>query len=285
MKNRNEIKSEKVTGWMYYNHAAVPTCAPHEEADIIPIEDGRIWTRNGKKPLLARWTSDFDCGRETGWWYVIKEAPFDINSIKAKRRYEINKGIKNFEVRKIENPAEYAEKIYDIAKDAFENYPDKYKPTTSREAYISKVEKWDDGCVFGAFDRESGELAAFAKLRNGNGFYDFEVLKAKRCFEKLGVNAAMVYNILTEFQDELSEGIYICDGQRSIRHETNFQDWLEKYFGFKKAYCTLNVEYNPKIKAIVKILYPIRKLLVPFENITIVYNIMSVLKMEEFVRE
>lgn len=44
------------------------------------------------KPYLARWTSSFDCGHETNWWYVIKDTPFDINELKKKRRYEIRKG-------------------------------------------------------------------------------------------------------------------------------------------------------------------------------------------------
>lgn len=30
-------------GWKYYNHAAIPTTAPHEEPNIIPIKDGSIW--------------------------------------------------------------------------------------------------------------------------------------------------------------------------------------------------------------------------------------------------
>ena len=55
----------------------------------------------GGIPLLARWTSDWDCGYETEWWYCIKDTPFDISTLKSKRRYEINKGNKNFEVREI----------------------------------------------------------------------------------------------------------------------------------------------------------------------------------------
>ena len=82
-----------IEGWRYYNHAVVPTCAPHENANLSPIIDGSIWSIKGA--LLARWTSEFDCEQETNFWYIIKDCPFDISSLKAKRRYEINKGLKN----------------------------------------------------------------------------------------------------------------------------------------------------------------------------------------------
>ena len=81
----------RINGWEYYNHAAVPTVAPHEEPNLQPVEDNSIWKIDGGMPLLARWTTDFDCGSETNWWYVIKDTPFDINALKSKRRYEIKR--------------------------------------------------------------------------------------------------------------------------------------------------------------------------------------------------
>jgi hypothetical protein len=68
-----------IDGWKYYNHAMIPTTAPHEIPDLTPIKSGSIWNRLREgMPLLARWTSDFDCGYETEWWYCIKDSPFDI---------------------------------------------------------------------------------------------------------------------------------------------------------------------------------------------------------------
>lgn len=93
--------------WKYYNHAIIPAVEPHEKPDLSCIKDRTIW-KVGGIPFLARWTTDYDCGCETSWWYVIKDTPFNIATLKAKRRYEINKGKKNFEVRRI-NPSEYVE--------------------------------------------------------------------------------------------------------------------------------------------------------------------------------
>ena len=71
-------------GWRYYNHAVIPSSPPNAPLNLTPLEDGSIW-KIGKTPLLARWTTNFDCGYETNWWYVIKDTPFDINVLKAKR--------------------------------------------------------------------------------------------------------------------------------------------------------------------------------------------------------
>lgn len=41
----------QVEGWRYYNHAMVPTTAPHETPDMRPIESGAIW----KGGVLLYW--------------------------------------------------------------------------------------------------------------------------------------------------------------------------------------------------------------------------------------
>lgn len=37
----------KQVDWKYYNHAAIPTTAPHETPDMAPIVDGSIWKIGG----------------------------------------------------------------------------------------------------------------------------------------------------------------------------------------------------------------------------------------------
>ncbi len=37
----------QIDGWKYYNHAIIPTTAPHEEPNMIPINDGSIWRIGG----------------------------------------------------------------------------------------------------------------------------------------------------------------------------------------------------------------------------------------------
>lgn len=84
--------------WIYYNHAMIPTTAPNEPVDTSCIEDKSIWKEN-KRAILARWTSDFDCGYETEWWYIIKDAPFEEDALSASTRRHIRQALKKVEVK------------------------------------------------------------------------------------------------------------------------------------------------------------------------------------------
>lgn len=274
-----------MTGWKYYNHSAIPTCAPHEIPDLASIKNGHIWknVRGEGMLLLARWTTNFDCGYETNWWYVIKDTPFDITALKAKRRYEINKGNKHFEVRRMLKPTDFADELYQVQIEAFSAYPAKYRPIVNKEQFKIDITQWESEKVYiyGAFSREDGRLCGYALIKEEGHVLYFNVLKTCPDREKYGVNAAIVSKILLDFNDKLCELHYICDGTRSILHETAFQDYLEKYFGFRKAYCKLNIEYNPKIKWLILMMFKFRKFFRKFDHIGIVHKMNGVFSMQE----
>lgn len=94
----------------------------------------------------------------------------------------------------------------------------------------------------------------------------------------------MVAGIVEDYNDRIGKNFYINDGARSISHETAFQDYLEKYFGFRKAYCKIHIAYNPSIKLVIKMLFPFRKMLRRFDEVGFVHQINSVLYMEELCR-
>lgn len=266
--------------WKYYKHALLPDVAPHEKIEIASVKK-IFWKKYDGFPLFARWISDFDCNQSTSWWYCIKDTPFDINELKAKRRYEINKGKKNFEVKRI-NPAEFKEELYSIQIKALEAYPKKYRPKLEKNSFISQIDNWEY-IVMGAFYRETNVLCGYALLKNNGRSIDFSVLKVMPDFEKAGINAAIVGKICVEFDEELRNGIYINDGSRPVLHETNFQDYLIKYFGFRKAYCRLHIKYRFPINLVIKMLYPIRRILK--SKTPLLNKLYSVLMMEQYRRE
>lgn len=236
---------------------------------------------------MARWTTEFDCGYETNWWYVIKDNQFDINALKAKRRYEINKGNRNFHVKEI-NPKEYVDDLYTIFIEAFESWPSKYRPRFSRgdaEELAEKLSEDSSMICYGAFYRENGELCGFMQAPTHETYAELQVQRVKPKYEKFQINAALVYRLLEDNSEKLESGnFYILDGARSINHETNFQDYLEKYFGFRKVYCKLHIQYNSKMKWLIILLFPFRKLLRKLDSIGMVHQINSVMKMEEICR-
>ena len=207
----------------------------------------------GKQPLFARWTTDFDCGYETDWWYIIKDDKFDIGSLKAKRRYEINKGKKNFEVKEI-RADEYTDEIYEITATVYQQYPASYRPVIHEEKFKESLTGWEKFKVYGAFHKETGKLCGYAWLKVYDSYADFCVLKVLPAYERLGINAAIVEKIVVDFNSKLGNNFYICDGARALLHETAFQNYLEKYFGFRKAYCNLQMKYRFPIAIIVRVI-------------------------------
>ena len=272
-----------VEGWSYYHHAMVPTAAPHEAVNLQPVEDGTIWKSEKGRVLLARWTSDFDRVSESGWWYVILDHPFDICRLKSKRRYEINKGCENFDVRKI-CPSDYKEDLFQVTQANYQSYPEKYRPTVQRETFLPSVDNWT-GNFYGGFHRETGRLCSYAKITINGNCANLVILRTDPAWEKLRINAAMVCQIVSDYGDFIRNGGYICDVSRSIAHETAFQDYLEKYFQFRKAYCKLHIRYSPAMKLAVSLLYPFRGQLRGLDENKLIHQINGILKMEEIVRQ
>ena len=146
---------------------------------------------------------------------------------------------------------------------------------------------WNFYKVYGAYSVEDNSLCGYACLNRRNlegNHINFTLMKAIPDKEKFGLNAAMVNKILVDHEEFLNSGGYICDGARSINHETAFQDYLEKYFGFRKAYCNLHVVYRPPVRVLINMMYPFRKLLKKFSSARIVGKLNALLKMEEIKR-
>ena len=107
---------------LQYSYGTVrPNCGPNKAylaADAI--QNKEIWKKYSHA-FRAEYASDWDCGVESSYWYVIKDVPFDVNALKAKRRYEITKGNRNFAVRRI-NVKDELDGMYDVYTEAIIGY-------------------------------------------------------------------------------------------------------------------------------------------------------------------
>ena len=151
-----------------------------------------------------------------------------------------------------------------------------------KEEFEKNALSWQDSTVFAAFSKEDGLLYGFAVVKEYENYARGSHMRTDPGKEKEGINAAVLYGILDEMIDRLGKGYYFSNGERSVRHETAFQDYMEKYFGFRTAYCKLNVRYRPGVGFAVKVLYPFRKL---FKCRTgLGSQVAAVLRMEEIRR-
>ena len=270
--------------WRYYNHAIIPTIAPHERVDERPLQNGDLWKAVKENPLLARWTSDFDCQEQTGWWYIIKDKPFDIMETKKNYRRKIRKGMKNFDIRIID-PTQYAEELYQVEAETVASYPAYCRPTLDHDQFVAELKDRRQGVTIAAFSKEDNSLAGYCYDIVCDGYIFAALQSAKPSQEKKHLNAALIFGELDYFRKELEKGVYIMAGERTVYHPTNFQDYLEKNFGFRKAYCRLHVQYRQGIKQIVACLYPLRRLIKRLSGIKLFGLINGVLKMEEIARQ
>lgn len=164
----------------------------------------------------------------------------------------------------------------------------------TKEQFIRSVEPWHhydktvggerEMLVYGAYDEE-GRMCGYAHLVKYKDHCSFSTLKTRPSSESKGINAAICNQILKDLEEDLSRNVFfISDGARNLFHQTHFQDYLQKYFGFRKAYCRLNVVYRPLFGFLVKMLYPMRSFFRKLDVNKYVHMVNAVLLAEEISR-
>ena len=266
----------------------MPTTAPQVEPDVSWIRNKKVWKEfaGGKYPLLVRWVTDFDCGQETEWWHCIKDEPFDIANIPAKKRYEISKGLKNVDVRII-MPGEYAEELAEVQCKARIHYGETLDYAEEKEAIrksFTEDPEIENAEYIGAFLKETGELVGYGIYEIHEDWVLQSVIKTDPDYLKCNTNAALVAFALERYFGDGFSIKYLTNGTKNVLHETNYHEYLMKYFGFRKAYCRLHIKYRGWVGAVVAVLYPFRKLFYKMKGRGPVRMVRAVLKMEEIHR-
>lgn len=274
--------------WEYYNHALIPTTAPHIEPDTSWMGERKRWEElaDGRHPLFARWMTDFDCHEETEWWCLIKDTPFDMMSLKSNRRSLITRGLKRVDVRVIV-PSEYAEQMANVLIKAWRSYDEKYEEGSDRKNLTNDFRKLTRENLgnteyLGAFLKDTDILIGYSIYNLHEDWIEYSVVKTDPEYLNTQVNAALVYYGLERY---MQPGIrYILGGYRTMVHDSNYQDYLLKNFGFRKAYCRLHIYYRPWMKMVVAMLYPFRATIKRFSTNKLLYQVWCTLRQEEIHR-
>lgn len=271
------MEGKIIKEWQYYNHAMIPSTAPHEMPDLSPLISGEIWKVN--KPLLVRWTSNWDCGYDTGWWYVIREGPFELSELSASSRRNINKSLRNCRVERID-PALYIDDLWRVFKEAIVRY-EKYEQPYDKEGFSRQC--INSGCDYWAgYDKETGKMIGYAVFYEYNDWVGFREAKYSAQYLKLRVSDAINAVALEYYLNKL-EKRYVSDGERSILHKTNVQSYLIEHFAYRRAYCKLHIRYRKGLGVLIKMLYPFRKALRSMDEFQGVHKLNALLMMEEAV--
>ena len=245
--------------WSLYNSALVPDAPPHIEIKLSKKEARYLLKKS--KAFFLRWPSEFDCGFETEWWYLIRDKSIDLDEFSAKKRWEIVNGIKKCIVKKVD--AEYiARNGYEVYSSAFASYDTFQKPVGREEFYDSMMSRKDNPVFdfWAAFDKSDNNIIGYYMNRIGIDYCIYSAAKFKPDFLKLGSHKALIYEMTNYYLNELGL-MYVCDGARSISHKTKVQDFVINKLHFRKAYCKLNIVYNPIVGIIISVLYPFRNVI------------------------
>ncbi len=274
--------------WEYYNHALVPTTAPHVTPDTSWMKDRKKWKElaDGHYPLFARWTTDFDCEEETEWYCLVKDTPFDMMSLKSNRRSLITRGLKRVDVKVI-TPADYAAQMANVLIKAWQSYDESYEEKDDRKRLTEEFKELTEKNLgnseyLGAFLKDTDTMIGYSIYDLHGDWVEYSVVKTDPEYLNTQVNAALAYFGLQRY---MRPGVnYILGGWRTMIHETNYQDYLLKNFGYRKAYCQLHITYRPWMKAAVAVLYPLRGMLEKYSKNKWLYYVWCTLKQEEIHR-
>ncbi|MBO7597328.1 MAG: hypothetical protein J6T70_09825, partial [Bacteroidales bacterium] len=235
--------------------------------------------------FFANYITDFDVTKPTQWWFTIKDSEYDLTQLQAKKRYEITKARKYCNTCEI-NPFDYINELFDCYKESFTAYSKHFGvgdiDFSSFLKYITSLK--NEGCnhFYATFFNESSKLIGFLIITIKDNIVYLKQQKTNPRYEKFNSNAALIDFVLTQYNEQLKvKSVMFSNGSRNIKHETNFNAYLEKYFGFRKAYSKLCVVYRFPFGLIVKMLKPFMNFFEHSES-PFLYNIFCVLKMDSF---
>lgn len=112
-----------------------------------------------------------------------------------------------------------------------------------------------------AVEKETGIPQALALNKQYGDYCDYITMgvnpgAAKSTYPMYG----LIYEMNRYYLEELQLK-FVLDGARSVTEHSNIQALLEEKFKFRKAYCALQIFYQPWLGLAVKMLYPLRNLI------------------------
>jgi hypothetical protein len=240
--------------WNLYQGTLIPRVPPHTEVNLSCSEAKKLLSLS--KAYLIRYTNEWE--RPGGmFWYVIKDDFAGMDELKSKYRTQIRRGLKNCTIKRVSRE-EIAANGYSVYHNALNHYNiglEKKDEETFRENTLNS--NYDNWAVYA---KEDNRMIAYSQITILDDACNSTTTKFDPGYLRLRPSEALFFEINKYYLGEKNY-LYVSNGSRSISHDTNIQDLLIQKLKFRKAYCKLNIYYRPDVNAIIKILYPIRKLI------------------------
>ena len=155
------------------------------------------------------------------------------------------------------------EKGYPIIEETYVDYPvhDRKMNQKVFEEYLNQCqEKTFD--YWGIFNKETQQLVGFCTVTLWERCCEYGVTGILSKYKKGNYYPYYgLYQRLNQYYLKEKQFQYVSDSARTITEHSQIQDFLIQNFGFRKAYCQLEVHYQWWMKLAVKMLYPFRKVI------------------------
>ncbi|MFO8236565.1 MAG: hypothetical protein R6U04_14300 [Bacteroidales bacterium] len=242
--------------WEYYQCMLMPAVPPHHEIELNKHEQKQLLKQSGA--LILRWTENWDNSDCGAFWFVVKDNFAGIQEFGRNTRSKIRRGLRRNNVIMIDAGI-LAKEGYKVYKTAFGRYKNDSKPLSEKK-FNERLDllNSDEYDFWGVYNNE--ELVAYCEVRKLQQAINTSVIKFHPDYLKDYTSHALFFSLIDYYLKNQSL-CYITNGARNISHDTDIHNFLIDKFGFRKAYCKLNLMYKPEFGIVVSVLYPFRKLL------------------------
>lgn len=243
-----------VTDYKRYQYGVIFRGAPHIEQQLSPRECRELMKYY--KGWFIRNLYDFDCKDKTSFWFVINDKTLAISDLPSKARNQVRRALNTLDIR-FATKAEILAKGYEVYLTSYKRYKEVIEPPKNEEVWknivsSSAAEYW------GAFEKETGKLVAYAEVLSQSNMAKYTALKGiPEYLNKYYPFYGLLF-VMNEYYIDQQHFFYVTDGARSVTEHSNVQVFLDK-FKFRKAYCKLNIQYVWWLKMLIYICYPIKK--------------------------
>lgn len=242
--------------WRKHHGALVPMSMPH--VSISNRGKGIRWLLVQHRAFLARWEEDFDQAGSGDWWHVIKSDQEDLSALSKKTRNQVRRGAKEGFQAGLACRKEIRSEGYSVYRASFERYKT-FEDMYSKEAFEQAIALLPGQTEFWSVREEgSGRMVAFSEnlVRDNACFYVTMWFRPEALKRYAGY--LLIHEMNKHYLNERRLR-YVSDGARSISHQTNIHEFLERKFDFRRGYARLRVVYAPGVGLAVWLLFPFRK--------------------------
>jgi len=261
--------------WMDYHGALISAAAMPVYIDLTVDEATQLVKKSGA--LFIR----YQTGRiktPAEWWTIVCRQ-YSFKNVSSNTRSKIRRGTQRLEIKNV-TPEWLIKQGYECHVKCYQRY--KYARPKSRKAFNAFINSLRDQSIFDIWACMKNEelLGYIICLVESDGVFMHTIDITPAALHEYA-SYAMIHRILEYYVNE--KGLAVSNGNRSIAHTTNMQDFLCK-LGFEREYSELHVVYRPDIKLVVCLLYPFRNILKLFNRIPVLHKMSSVLFQEQIVR-